>query len=369
MSRLLQINSSGRISRSASFWLVGLACLMVAIAIGTTVVRWHARRVLERAAAALEKKNYNQALTTISGYLRSHPRDERALDIKAQTLAALGFWDKALQIYDSQGAESSASVRVWARALARAKRWDDALKQFERLRPLASADPEIWYQLSYCYQKLEHFDDAERAAEELAAIQGQEARGQLMLALLNNDRKNYQRAAAACGQLLERVPDGEGLFLPSERVLLECGVAFLGAGKLPEAVDCLRRSVETNPTVEAKNKLASAYELSGDVPRAVALWRSVVSENSTDVAARVGLARAALQDGVPADALDWLRPLASRPGGMTSPSAYLLERAYTNLGDKQQALYWRGRAQELREREQRLDLIEYERRFSPGKHK
>ncbi|MGE5191864.1 MAG: tetratricopeptide repeat protein [Deltaproteobacteria bacterium] len=279
-------------------------------------------------------------------------------------MAGLGYWDQAAEIYGQQGAESLESLRTWAVALMHQQRWRDALEPLERLHALVSNDPDVLHKLAVCYRHTGRFEDAERAARELAALPGQAANGYLALALSHGRQKNFKRATAAWREVLERTPAATGLRLPPAVVFLECGRAFLAAGLAPEAIEYLNRSVELNPTVEARTILGEASELSGDVARAEALWQSVVAEDPANFQAREGLARTALQGGAAASAVKWLQPLTREPE-TTSSTAYLLQRAYSLLGDQQQASRWQARARKLRERERRLNVIDFELQQSP----
>ena len=345
-------------------WLTLLVSAVLLAAAGVGVYRWRTERLLAQSAAALEKDDYQQAWVFATRYLRSHPGHKRALDLKARALAGLGDWDQTAEIYGQLRAESRESLSAWATALTQQQRWRDALEPLERLHALVANDPDVLYQLAVCYRHLDRYEDAERAARDLAALPGQAGDGYLALALVHNRRHNYLPSTAAWRVVLERAPDATGLRLPPAAVFLECGRAYLAAGQTSQALEYLSRSVELNPTVEARTIFGEASELSGDLDRAQELWQSVVADDPGNFQAREGLARTALQGGAAASAVKWLQPLTRGPQA-TSSTAYLLQRAYTLLGDQQQASRWQARAGELRERERRLNIIDFERQQSP----
>jgi tetratricopeptide (TPR) repeat protein len=346
-------------------WLAVLATAIVFAAAGVGVHRWRAERILAHSAAALEKSDYQQAWILATRYLRSHPGHKRALDLKARALAGLGDWDRAAEIFGEQGAESRESLSAWGEALTQRQRWQEALAPLERLRALGANDPDVLYKLAVCYRHTRRYEDAKQAARELAELPGQAANGYLALALVHNRRMNFKGATAAWREVLKRAPDATGLRLAPEAVFLECGRACLAAGLTSEAVTYLSRSVELNPTVEARTTFGEASELSGDLASAEELWQSVVADDPENFHAREGLARAALQRGDAAGAVKWLQPVA-RGTEPSSSTAYLLQRAYTLVGDQQQASRWQARAGELRERERRLSIVDdFERQQAP----
>ena len=135
------------------------------------------------------------------------------------------------------------------------------------------------------------------------------------------------------------------------------GQACLSEGKPAEAIQYLSRSIELRPTAERYSFLGDAWELQGDLAQAADAWKKGIDLDADLSRAREGLARAALDERQPAQAIEWLQPL-SVPGKVTSTIAHTLKRANAQLGDKSQADHWDGEETRLRNEEERKRALD-----------
>src|SRR5206468_3899105 len=129
--------------------------------------------------------------------------------------------------------------------------------------------------------------------------------------------------------------------------LLLYGESLLEDGRPAEARPLLARAAQLFPTADVQNALADACEQLGDRQEAASLWRQVVAVDAGNRIAREGLARAALENRSPDEALRWLEPLLSSDD-LRSSAAYQAQRAAVMAGDTESAAKWQERHEALR---------------------
>ena len=78
--------------------------------------------------------------------------------------------------------------------------------------------------------------------------------------------------------------------------------------------------------------LGDAWELKGDLTKAEEAWRKSVELDPDQARAREGLARVAMEENQPTQAIEWLRPM-SEGSKLTSSIAHVLKRASGQLGE------------------------------------
>jgi tetratricopeptide (TPR) repeat protein len=139
---------------------------------------------------------------------------------------------------------------------------------------------------------------------------------------------------------------------------------LLDDGRPAEALPQLEKAVEADATDEACLALADARDSLGDRSGAVELWSKVIEQAPQNREAREGLARAALEQKNPQEALKWLKPLLEM-GELRSSTVHLAQRAATLLGDKETASQWERQAVVLRERETKRTAIDQALREAP----
>jgi len=318
---------------------------------------WWAERPLKEVEGALVQGDYRSAIERVDTYLKLDPNSSRALDLKAQALVGLRKYHDALSIYERIGSDTVAGQRAWGEALLRMQRWTDALPLLRQVQQKQPDNADVTHELAACAMQAGEFEEAVKLAERLSQMPGQRERGLLLVGVLQSNHGNYRLASEAFGQLLESNPDGSGLQISPEELFQGMGQACLSEGKPAEAIQYLSRSIELRPTAERYAFLGDAWELQGDLAQAADAWKKGIDLDADLSRAREGLARAALDERQPAQAIEWLQPL-SVPGKVTSTIAHTLKRANAQLGDKSQADHWDGEETRLRNEEERKRALD-----------
>lgn len=318
---------------------------------------WWAERPLKAIERSLTQGDFRTALERVDTYLKVDPASSRALDLKAQALVGMRRFPDALAIYERIGSDTVTGQRAWGEALLRMQRWTDALPLLRQVHQKDPTNANVTHELSACAMQAGEFEEAVRLADELAQLPGHRERGLLLVGVLHSNHGNYRLASQAFGQLLESNPDGAGLQILPEELFQGMGQACLNDGKPEEAIRHLTRSIELRPTAERYSFLGEAWELQGDLTQAGDAWKKGIALDPDLARAREGLARVALDERQPQQAIDWLQPL-SVPNKLTSAIAHTLKRANSLLGDKEAADHWDAEETRLREAEERKRALD-----------
>ncbi len=318
---------------------------------------WWSERPLKAVERALAQRDFPRAMELVDNYLKSDRNSSRALDLKAQALVGLRKFGDALAIYDRVGTDTVPGLRAWAEAMLHEKRWSDALLLLHEVDQRKPHDPDVVHQLSACAMQTGDFEEAVRKAEELTLIPDHFERGTLLLGVLHINHGNYRSAAEAFEQLLEKNPQATGLQISPEEFFQGLGQSYLGDGKPEQAIERLEQAIAIQETADRFAFLGDAWELKGDLAKAVAAWVKSIALDSDQVRAREGLARAALEERQPAQVIEWLTPL-STPDKLTSAIAHSLKRANSQLGDTEAAKKWEVEESRLRDSEDRKRALD-----------
>lgn len=318
---------------------------------------WFDERPIHQIDAAIQARDFQQALRNADAFLRDHPHNGRAQELKARALAGLHRWTEAIQLFEFVGTATSEGERAWSIALLHQGRWSDAQPLLTHLHQRATTDPEILHELVACNGKLGNLDEAIQQAEQLAKISGYEAQGYLMLGTLQNNRLNRKQAIQAWQRVLQFDREAGHLQITADEFFLAYGRVVLLEGRPQEAIPLLERSIQVRSSAQALAFLGDAYEQTGAGTQAVECWKEALTADAKSVRPREGLARMALQKKDGPAALEWLTPLLESPD-LESSSAYLAQRTYAMLGELDQVTKWEKTVAELRAQEQRRDLIE-----------
>ncbi len=349
---------------SARRLLRGLAVILVLTAGMIGLFLWWQDRPLRVIEQSLDRAEYDQALDEVNAYLREFPDRSQALEQKARALAGLDRWMEAARLFDAIAADTPAGRRAWSQTLLHLERWSDALPLLKELSLRSPNDPDVLHELVACHSKLGHFEESVRAAERLVKLPGQEQRGRFLLGMVHFKKGNNRLVIQAWLPILERNPDAGDLQVPPADFFEGLGLALLNDGRAAEARPFLEKSVHLQPDSSKRSGLADACEQLGDLPQAVALWREIVADHPDDRAAREGLARAALDDKSVDQARAWLEPLLAGDG-LKSSTAYLMQRAALQEGDKPAAATWQERVERLRKSERKMAAFDQALRDAP----
>lgn len=319
------------------------SCLLIGIF-------WWQEGPLREAADLLNRNEPAQALLAVDGFLRDHPLHGKAMSLRARTLVALGQPAEAIRLFERVGTSNMQELHAWSQALLQLERWREALPVLEHLRGHGVDESDVLHELAACRAKVGDLDGAIAAATEFAGQPDCAARGNLLLGTLHNKRGNLRQAAAAWGDVLKLVPDGEGLQVPPAEFFLEYAQVLQLSGNSNMAVDLVDRSLSLQPQATGFVVLGDAQSSLGNPTAATTAYKEALKLSPDLPSACIGLAQLALAEGDASAAMEWLSALQS-PETLTSQVAFLLQQATTRMGDVQAATLWREQADQLRQLE------------------
>lgn len=338
-------------------WLILCLIVLAAAAGAAGLVLYWQEGELREAQRELHSGDPERALALVTYFLDSHPEHGRALALKARALTAIGRAGEAIELYEKVGAASAEDVHAWARAYLMRQSWSRALPLLTQATVMQPDNAEAWYELTSCRLRLGLLLEALDSARRLSELPNQRVRGLVMVAAIQNDVGNPQESLKAYQQAIAACPDGKGLQIPPEELFLQYGTALVNHGKGQEAVHWLKQSLVTRPTPDACFYLGNAFSQAGNQDGAVEAWQKAVELDPRGFDAREALANAALQKRDVEAALKWLAPL-EQLAQQRYKTAYLFLRVHTLRKDEAAVQQWKKKADELRQREQRLGVID-----------
>jgi len=202
-----------------------------------------------------------------------------------------------------------------------------------------------------CRSKLGELEGAVDAAGRFASIAGNEARGYLLVGILERDRGNLRKACDAWARVFQVNPDAIDLQISADGFHLEYGKALLKLGEPAAAMDRLKQSIAIKPSSTAISLLGKAFSQLGKEEDAEQEWRKALELDPSNETARQGLAELAMKKSDFQGAMDWLQPLAGSPE-LSSATAFLLQRVSSLLGDTASASAWQVRVEQIRKLEE-----------------
>jgi len=337
--------------RSATRWFVLLIVVSVLTALPIVGILWWQDRPLNQARQALVQGETQRALELVDCYLQVHPQSNRAHALKARVLVDLGQSADAIRLFEKVGYSDNDELHAYAQAMLRQQQWAQALPILEQLLQKDSKNVDLLYEIAVCRASLGFINAALETAKELTKLPDSEARGNLLVGMLQRDLDDNESAVEAWEILLRHNPNAEELQLSADKFFFQYGCALMEIGRPKQALEQLRRSIALRETALAHTVIGEARFQLGEPDLAITAWQAAVTRDPTNRGSRVALAREALAHGKPRDALNWLEPIKSSKNLQCS-TAYLLQRAYTLLDDLTSAAEWRQRAETLRKKEQ-----------------
>ena len=339
--------------RRARGWL--WLCLIV---IATTVIGsvlwgmvWWEERPLRATANLLEQNDGTGALRSVDRFLRDHPDHSQGIALKARALVQLGRSSEAIRLFEKVGAASTDDMRAYTKACLMLEQWVQASPVLEYLLRLDPDDADLLHEVAACRAKLGEVEGAVDAASRFASIAGNEARGYLLVGILERDRGNLRKACDAWARVFQVNPDAIDLQISADGFHLEYGKALLKLGEPAAAMDRLKQSIAIKPSSTAISLLGKAFSQLGKEEDAEQEWRKALELDPSNETARQGLAELAMKKSDFQGAMDWLQPLAGSPE-LSSATAFLLQRVSSLLGDTESASAWQARVEQIRKLEE-----------------
>ncbi len=338
-------------------WLLYISVGSAVVVAGLWGTDWWRERPLAEIDRRLTNNESPLALKLTDQFLKTHPGHARAIALKARAFVQLGRPSEALQLIDQVGAASQADMRAYAQACLMLEKWMQALPVLEYLLQLDPENSGILHEVSACRAKLGRSAEAVEAAVRFAAIKGNEARGNLLVGMLERDRGNDRKACEAWTHVLQLNPDASDLQIPPDVFTLDFGTVLLEISEPGRAAEQFRKSLEIKHSTKALALLGKACSQLGLTEEAEKHWRIAVMIDSADAASRQGLAELAMKRSDFREALDWLRPLAES-SELSSATAFLLQRAYSLTGDSQSASAWQSKVDQIRKQEELVRTVD-----------
>lgn len=333
--------------RRWSRWIFAASLLTA----GILGVPWWNERPLREAERLLAADDAKACLKVVDAFLKTDPKNSRAIALKARACLSLGDANGAIRLIDQVGAATPEEMHAYAKACLILERWTTALGILEHLVSLAPNDPDLLHELSACAAKLGRYERAVETATSFSMTPGNQSRGYALIGMLERDRGNNQKCCDAWKKVLESQPEAAQLQIDPHEFFLEYGKALLLTGNSREAEKMLERSVAKSETADGLAYLGKAKMQLGKPTEAESNWNSAVQKDSESRIAREGLAELAMQQGQFSKALEWLKPLQTQPD-LKSSTAFLLQRTYTLLKDSENAAKWKQEVARIRKQEE-----------------
>ena len=318
---------------------------------GIVGVPWWNERPLREAERLLAADAPEACLKVVDSFLKTDPKNSRAIALKARALVNLGDANGAIRLIDQVGAATPEEMHAYAKACLILERWTTALGILELLVSLSPNDPDLLHELSACAAKLGRYERAVETATSFSRTPGNQARGYALIGMLERDRGNNQKCCDAWKKVLESQPEAAELQIEPHEFFLEYGKALLLTGNAREAETMLERSVAKSETADALAYLGKTKMQLGKATEAEANLNTAVQKKSESRVAREGLAELAMQKGDFQKSLEWLKPLQVQPD-LKSSTAFLLQRTYTLLKDPENAVKWKQEMARIRKLEE-----------------
>ncbi|MBS0204002.1 MAG: tetratricopeptide repeat protein [Planctomycetes bacterium] len=328
-----------------------LICAVVGIVLVIAqVIRYEQDRPLREIEDQLRTHQTSAAFRRLSQFLKHHPHDSRALAFKARILVEVGQYPEAIQLFERNGAASSADLHAWAKAHLLRQEWSSALPILQRILKLNPDDADGLHEIAAVHAFLGDYQQALAYAERMTRLQGQEARAYFQIGTLHESVGNKKSAADAWNKVLSFSPDANGLQVPAAEFFVMCGSTYLDLGRIEEATSAFRKSLSLQDTAEARLQLGNALLQSGQLPLAIESWKAAIALSPGLKGAREVLAEAAFQSRHYDEAREWMAPLVAA-NEVNSKTAHLMRRICLAAGDTEGSQHWQDRTTELNRHE------------------
>ena len=336
--------------------LLLLALTAACTAAGISGFAWWQDRPLRKISESLNADAYQTALKRADQFLAQNPRDSRVLILKARALSGLNqhpaadllFQQAALQLDGFP--DDPAALRAWSVSLLHLEQWPRAIKVQETLLLSYPDDAEILYRLTVARIRIFQYDAALDSATRLAAIPGQVQRANVVIGTIHHDQGNGRAALEAWEKILSLNPEATDLQIPAGEFFAMMGEELLESGSLQRSGEFLKRSAESVTSARTYALLGKALFQQGLESEAISAWETALTHDAREPLALEELANVSLRKSEPQRAIDLVTPL-TKSGHLKSSAAYILQRAYTQLGKPDESEVWRGRANLLRDAE------------------
>ena len=266
-----------------------------------------------------------KAVELLNELLEAEPQFSEALVLLAQAHETQDEWAEAAAAYERAVAVSPRRVR-FRRQLANALlNADQPERALEVMRDLVQARPDdagVWYSLADLELQLEHYPEAEAAAQRLIEIEPDGIRGAYALSRVFGAQRKYQGMVDALVPAVQRARDNDAEPGQVASLLQRLSVAHRQLGDNDAAIETLTGALDLTPSnLGLQAQLAQVYLDSGRLDEADAVVSRAQRENPGSLALMRLEAQTLSARGEVDDALDVLESALSQHEGQ--PGAHV----------------------------------------------
>lgn len=210
--------------------------------------------------------------------------------------------------------------------------WSSAIQVFEQLQVLQPDTPLHLQKLAVLHFQLGQFEPAKKRCAELLQYPSHEVQARAILGGIESTLENYPAASENLRRVLELRPDGAGLAVSLDQVLLLLSQNLISLGQMEEAETHLRRLRALEPNKRVHHLLGVVRHARRDADEAAYWWLLVLREAPRDAEALAALGQLALEQGHPEEAVGWLRLAMGSASPPPRAAPYTLGQAYHRAG-------------------------------------
>jgi putative PEP-CTERM system TPR-repeat lipoprotein len=281
-----------------------------------------------------DRKAYEEAAQTLTGYLQRAPGHLEAIKLLAAVYLKLGQPDRSLALLRPYIAAGKADAQVLALAGEAYLRGDDpssARDLFEKAADLAPASAFLRTKVGLSRLAAGEEAKAVKELETASAMGGKDYRADAAIVYYFLAEGQFDKALAATAALEKKLPDSPGTYNLK-------GQAYMGKKDFAQARKNFERALELKPTlVSAAVRLAVLDLQEKNLPAARGRYQAILDKDSKSVPAMVGMAELAALEKKESEYLAWLERAAK-----VSPAAFvpraMMAKYYLDRGEPQKAL-------------------------------
>jgi tetratricopeptide (TPR) repeat protein len=279
-------------------------------------------------------------------YLGRHPEDAEALRIAGRCYGSMGQFTAAEECFSKAGELDALDLRLRADMLVQLERPTQAADVMRELMVKEGKDPAVMQRLAIMEFRRGAHEEAFGLLRELRETPERAPAAWYVEASFHSALRHNEAAVACLEKAIELNPEADRCGLPAETAFWYLGTALQDVGRMQDAREAYRRSLKLDESADVYFSLGEAEEGCGEAGAAEAAWRRALDINPKHADSMFALAKLALKQNRPEEAIEWLQ-LAQRNGKKGSSLETALSRAHARLGRVELAKEHARRAEAL----------------------